>query len=384
VSGTISANTQGYTSLVQQQVAAAQMAVALKKPGVVMTFNPGSILLAIFQAVAGVALWLQGIALNLLLFGRAATSAGSDLDSWMAQFQVTRIAGVGATCNSVVLSRYSTSAAINIPPGGLIQTADGSQQFTIVADTTQSGWSVTANAYVMAAGVGSVTVTATAVGVGVSTNVAAGTITALASGIIGVDTLTNTSAAIGGMDTETDTAFRARFWLYLQYLFRATAGAVTYAIQSIQSGLTVTITDGYDTAGNLAPGTFFATVDDGSGNPPAALIAAASAQAYATRALGIQSAVYGPTVVTANIVATIQTNYPAVDGPAANAAAASFIGALVLGQNLPFFRLGAAMANASPTIIELSSLTINGVAADLVATSTQKINAGTITVNTEA
>lgn len=387
MSETLNGNTQGFTALVQQQGAAIQTSVNVAQPGTVIDLTPGSILRAIIEAVAGVALWLQAMALNLLLYARASTSTGSDLDSWMAQFQVTRIAGVAAVCNTVVLSRYSTSVAASIPLGGIVQTADGSQQFSIIAPpagVTQSGWNAATTSYVMAIGTGSVQVSAQAVNVGIQGNVASSTLVAFGSGIIGADTVTNTGAATGGINTETDAAFRARFWNYLQYLFRGTAGAVTYAIQSIQSGLAVTITDGYSTSNTFAPGTFFATVDDGTGSPPAALIAAASAQAYATRALGIQSAVYGPTVLTANIVATIATNYPSADGPAAYAAVQSFGNTLVLGQSLSLFKLGAAIANASPTIIELASLTINGVTADLVATATQKINLGTITVNTEA
>ena len=386
MSGTISNNVHGFTEIVSQECAAAQVSVATAKPGTVLTFTPGSVLLAIFQAVAGVVLWLQAFALNLLLFGRASTSVGPDLDSWMAQFHFTRIAGVQAICNTVQLSRYSTSSLVSILPGGIVQPTDGSQPFTIIAPppgVVQSAWTPL-GFYQMNPTVGTIQVSAQAVNVGVGGNVGANVLTSFGSGIRGVDTVNNTGAATGGQVPETDAAFLARFWLYLQYLFRATGAAVTYAIQSIQSGLTVTITDGYDTMGDLAPGTFFATVDDGSGSPPAALISAAAQQAYLTRALGIQSAAYGPSVVVATIVATIKTSYPTSDGPAANAAAAALIATITLGQSLSYFRLGAAIAAASPTIVELAGLTINGVQADLTATVTQKIEAGTITVNTES
>jgi uncharacterized phage protein gp47/JayE len=384
MSDTISASVQGFTVLVEQQAAAVQTSIAAAQPGKVASFRPGSILLAIAQATAGVALWLQGLILNLLLVARAATSSGSDLDSWMAQFQVTRIGATTATCGTVQLSRYSTSVAVTIPAGGLVMTGDGSQQFTIIQDTSQSGWNAAADGYVMGVGVASVQVTAQAVNSGAAGNVGAGTITQFASGIVGADTVTNTGAASGGADPETDPALRARFWNYLQYLWKATSAAVTYAVQTVQPGLSVTITDGYNEAGVMTPGYFFATVDDGTGSPSAALINNAAQQVQQTRALGIQAACHGPTDLVVNVAATIATNNPLVDQPAAVAAVTAYVAATKLGQTLDYFKTGAALGGASPTITEVVSMTLNGGTSAIVPSATQKIVVGTVTVSTVA
>src|ERR1700722_20389393 len=62
-----------------------------------LDFTVGSVLRAIAEAVSGVVLWLQAIILQLLTLTRAATSIGSDLDSWMADYSFTRLAAVASS-----------------------------------------------------------------------------------------------------------------------------------------------------------------------------------------------------------------------------------------------------------------------------------------------
>ena len=385
MSDSINGNTQGFTAIVQAEAAAMQVS-ANQAPGApVLTFTPGSVLLAIAQAVAGVALWLQAMCLNLLNYARAATCAGADLDSWMAQFQFNRIPATGAICRTVVLSRYSTGLPVTLYPGGVVQTGVGGVQFVIVGDVGQSAWNPTLGAYQINSTTSTCQVTAVAQTLGTAGNVGANSITQFASGVLGFDTVNNTGAATGGANAESDDALRARFWLYLQYLFRATGPAIQYAIMSIQPGLTVTITDGYNEANVLTPGYFFATIDDGTGSPSSALIEAAGVAANATRALGIQCAVHGPAaLLSVNVIATIVTANPTIDGPAAYAAAYNFLTGCVLGTGVDYFKIGNAMASASPTIVELQSMTLNGSAAPIVGAKTQKVLPGTITVNTVA
>jgi hypothetical protein len=385
MSDSVTGNTLSFDALVQAQAAAMQVSANEASPPQSLTFSPGAILLAIAHAVSGVCLWLQAMCLNLLAYGRASTCKGADLDSWMAQFQFARIPATGATCATVVLSRFSTGQAVSLLPGGIVQTAIGNVQFTIVGDTGQSAWNAAAGAYQINSSTATCQVTVQAATLGTGGNVGAATITQFASGVLGFDTVSNTAAASGGANAETDPAFLARFWLYLQYLFRGTGPAVQYAIQTIQPGLTVTIQDGVNEAGQQTAGYFVATVDDGTGTPSTQLIAAALAQVNSVRALGIQGACHGPATLTpANIIATVVTNNPLVDGPAAYSAAMSFLQSVVLGQGVSYFKIGAAMQNASASIQELANLTLNGLQSDIVGAPTQKVTIGTITVNTEA
>jgi uncharacterized phage protein gp47/JayE len=217
---------------------------------------------------------------------------------------------------------------------------------------------------------------------GADANVPAGTITAFASGIPGVDQVTNTGAAAGGSDAEQDGAFLARFWLWLQYLWRATPGAIQYAAQSVQPGLAATVVQNQDEAGNFKPGYFYVTVDDGSGYPPASLLAACAAQVETTRGAGMGYAVHAPAVVTVNVAATVAPAAGFTNGAvqtAAQSAAQAWIASMVLGQNLSYFKTGTAIENAAG-VAELQSLTLNGAAADITATPQQKIVPGTITI----
>jgi uncharacterized phage protein gp47/JayE len=300
----------------------------------------------------------------------------------MAQFQFSRIGATTATCGTVVLSRYSSSVAVTIPVGGLVQTADGTQRFTIVADATQAGYSVAAGGYVMAVGTSSVQVTVQAVNTGTGGNVAAGTITAFASGIVGADTVTNTGAAVGGSNAESDNAFRARFWNYLKYLWRATPDAIIYAVQSIQVGITATVVENQTPSGAYQPGYFFVTVDDGTSAPSAATLAAAGSAVETVRGASITYGVFGPAVVSVNLAVTISAAAGVSTGTVianVQTAAIAFVNSTVLAQNLSYWKTGTAIENAQG-VDELISLTINGATADVPATATQKIVCGAVTV----
>src|ERR1700722_18106383 len=71
-------------------------------------FTVGSTLRAIAEATSAVVLWLQAIILQLLTVTRAATSVGSDLDSFMADYGVTREAAVAST-GQVTFSRITST-----------------------------------------------------------------------------------------------------------------------------------------------------------------------------------------------------------------------------------------------------------------------------------
>lgn len=65
----------------------------------------GSTLRALLEANASVALWMQWLILQVLQATRAATSAGADLDSWMADFTVVRLPATAAR-GQVSFSRF--------------------------------------------------------------------------------------------------------------------------------------------------------------------------------------------------------------------------------------------------------------------------------------
>src|ERR1700749_4411487 len=74
------------------------MAVAVQASATqLLDLTVGSALRAVLEANASVCLWMQLLILELLRTTRAATSTGTDLDSWMADLSLTRLPAVSAT-----------------------------------------------------------------------------------------------------------------------------------------------------------------------------------------------------------------------------------------------------------------------------------------------
>lgn len=365
---------QNFTTLMQNMAAAAQGAA-----NQMLDLTVGSVMRAIFEANAGVALWVQWLIVQVLQMTRAATSTGPDLDSWMADMTLTRLPAVAAS-GQVTFSRYTPVTSALVPVGGLVRTADGSIVFSVVADTSNPAWNVTQNGYVLPAGIGSVTVLVMAQVAGSAGNVQAGTVTLIATSISGVDTVTNTYAFENGENAETDQAFRARFQNFLGTRSQATSAAVGYVISNIQQGLAFLIQENVDTNGNPHPGNFVVTLDDGSGNPPAALLSTAYQAIDPVRPLGSTFSVMPPILMTASVSLAISSSQ-AQDVAAAEQALQSYIDSLSIGASLTVTRLAQVAYNASSTITNVTSITINGAGSDLVPPANGVIKAGTLVVS---
>lgn len=374
----MSLSTKDFVTLVREQVAAIQGSASS-----LVDLTIGSTLRAVVESCAAVALWLQGLVLALLITTRAATSSGSDLDTWMADYGVTRLAAVAAS-GPVTFSRFTATGTALVPVGAAIQTADGTQQFTVALDTANPAYSASLGGYVMAAGVSSVSVTVTAQNAGVQGNVVAGSVTTIVQALPGIDTVTNAAAFTNGVDAESDAALRARFIAYIGSLSKATKAAVLYAILSLQQNVTAVIVENLTYAGNLPqPGFFYAVVDDGTGNPSSTFLANAANAVEAVRPLSVTYGVFGPTQVTANVVMTITTaaGYVHADVVALVVAALqNYINTLGLGVSLSYTKLSNVAYGASPGVTNVTGVTLNGGTADLAATSKQTIKAGTVSV----
>lgn len=372
-------NTKGFSALVQGQVAAIQASAS----GLI-DFTVGSILRAVVEAFAQVVLWLQGIVLALLATTRAATSTGADLDSFVADFGLTRI-GAKASTGSVTFTRFTTTSQGLVPIGALLATSDGSEQFAVVVDTTNPAYSASSGGYLLGAGVATVTVLATATVPGAASNVAANSISTIASAVPGIDTVTNAGAFAGGQDAESDAALRARLVAYFGSLRTSNTASISFAVSSVQSGLRFIIVQGL-TYPALTPtnGYFFVIVDDGSGNPPSSLLTAIIAAITVVVGAGIQFSVFGPTPVTINIGMTLTTSSTvshAAAVSAVQAALTAYIATVPIGTaTLALTRLAQVAYDAITGITNVTGITINGVASDLAMTQFQIAEAGTMTV----
>jgi uncharacterized phage protein gp47/JayE len=381
MSSTISGQTQGFTALVSGQVNVVQAAALPTAP---LDFTTGSVLRAIVEGAAWLGLWLQGLILQVLSLTRAATSNGSDLDSWMADFTLTRIAATYAT-GQVVFSAYTPpSQAATIPVGTMVTTGDGSQTFAVIADPSQPCWNASANAYILAVGTSSATVTVQASTAGTAGDVAAGQISLLATPISGIDSVVNATALGGGVAAETDAAFRTRFANFINTRSLSTAAAVGYAVSTVPGVVSYALTQNYDLNGTYDPGSIYVVVDDGSGNPPGTLISLASAAIDSTIGCGIRFSVYPPTLVAAGVSMTLVTqsgyNHATIVA-AVQSAVTAYVNALPVGGTLAFNRLPQVAFDAAPGISNIEGLLLNGGTSDIVATPQQVIRTTSVVVS---
>ena len=359
------------------------MAAAIQGSASALTnFAVGSVLLAISQATAGVAIWLESLILILLQTTRLSTSSGNDVDTFLADFGDSRLQATQAT-GQVAFSRFTATNAAYIYPGQTVQTADSTQNYTVIADTTQSAWNATLAAYVIPAGISSAVATVQAVNTGTQGNVAANTITTITSAIPYVDTVTNANPLIDGQNAESDAAAKTGFVAYIASLARATLAAIMNAVTSLQSGATCNVIEWQLYNGTVAPGYFYAVVDDGSGDPSSTFLNSAGTAIDGVRACGIQFAVFAPAALTANVSLTIAVGTGfvlATVETAVQAAIETYINSIELGQTC-FWSQIYAVAWGVQGVTNASSLLLNGGTSNLVPTSQQRIIAGTITVN---
>lgn len=373
--------TKTFAQLISQAATAVQGAASA-----LIDMTVGSVLLAFLEAVSAIGMWLQGLALSIAALTRFASSLGADADSWAADFGFERLLAL-FTKGPVTFSRFTSTAQALVPVGAVVQTADGSQKYTVVADTTQPTFDPVQQAYVMAIGVASCTATVAAQVAGAAANAVAGAVNTIGSAIVGVDTVTNAARFINGRDDETDTAFRARFVLFINSLSKATPAAIGYAIDSVQQGVQFTLTEDQDYTGVADIGYFYVVIDDGSGAPPQSLLDAIGLAIDAARPVNSRFGVFPPIVLLANLgmTITIAPGYLASTIVATvNAALLAYINTLPIGARLPFTRLAQVAYDSSIAITNVSAVGLNGGINDLLATKQQVIKAGTIFIATSA
>lgn len=369
---------RSFSAIVQTIAAGAQ-----GRAKVVLDYSIGSTLRAMAEGHAGVALWLQGLILKLLLTTRAATSSGADLDSFYADFNFPRLAA-NPSSGLVQFSRFTPSGSTPfIQVGTTVQTADGSQIFSVAADTTNPIFSPSLNGYTMPAMVGAISLPVLALTSGVASNVAAGAITTLTTPIIGIDAVTNLSAFANGSDGESDPAYRLRFVAYIAALSKATIAAVIYTVQSFKLGMQATVLENVNADGSSHQGFITVTVDDGSGYPPSDLVTAVGAAVGNVRAGGVYWGVYAPAVVLVDIVFSITTaaGYDHnTEIALAVAAVTSYVNSLPLGTNLAYTQVARIAYDASPGITNVTGVTVNLGTVDVVVTKRNVIKINTLVV----
>lgn len=366
------------TTLVEDMSAAVQAASSTP-----VDLSTGSVTLALLESDASVALWMQYLAVLILSVTRLATSTGTDADSFVNDFGMTRLPAISAS-GTVTFARFTPTNSATIPLGATVETGDLTQSFAVIEDTTNAYWNAPANGYVIPSGIGAIGAPVQAVVAGSAGNVQAGAISLITQAIPGVDTATNPAAFVNGMDAETDAALRARFVDFINSRSQATPSAVAYAITSLQQGLDYLIQENLDTQGNWRPGNFVVTIDNGTGNPPSALISEVYTAIDSIRPVGSTFAVQPPQVVQAAITLTI-TTYPVGNkvsllSAVANALSA-YVNALPIGATLPLSRVAQIAYGVDPSIINVTNAALNGAAQDVVPPANGVVKTNSVVVS---
>ena len=363
---------QDFPALVRVQAAAVGRASRT-----LMDLSVGSVLRAVLEANASVALWVQWLIMEVLSTTRAATSRGGDLDSWVADFGLSRLGAVAAVVE-VRFSRATPGLAAVVPVGALVRTGAGAdgQAFVVVGDAGRAGW--TGSGYAIAAGASEVVAPVRAVTAGRAGNVQAGVVRLLSTAVPGVDQVINDYAATGGLDAESDEALRVRFSGFIDSRTRATSQAVAFAIQSVRLGLQFTIEERVDASGAVRAGHFTVVLDDGTGAPDAALMRAVGDAIEAVRPIGGSFGVRAPLLIRVDVSLRLQG--PADAAAAVRASIGALMNGLPIGGWLAVSRLVQAAHEADGRIVSVTGVTINGSGADLVVPAFGRVVAGSVAV----
>jgi uncharacterized phage protein gp47/JayE len=368
---------KSFSQLVEDMGAALQSSATA-----LIDLSTGSVIRAIFEANASVVLWLQWLILQVLQTTRAATSTGSDLDSWMLDFGLVRLPA-SPSSGIVTFSRFASNLPALIPVGAVVKTSDGSISFAVTEDATLSIWQPSQSGYVIPSGVSAADLPITCTTGGSAGNVLAGTITVISASLPGVDLVTNATPLSNGIDAESDLSFRTRFQSYLGSLSRATLAAVRTAIANVQQGLDVMIQENTAADGSVSTGSFLITVDDGSGYPSAALLSSVATAVDSVRPVGTMFAVLPPQVLIVNVTLTAFVASTAVSAQCISniqTGVASYLNGLPIGRVASVTRVAQSAYSTGQDIDNVSAVLLNGLSSDVLPPSRTVVKAGSVVV----
>lgn len=369
---------RSFSSLVQTAIVTAQA-----QCGRTMTLSVGTPGRALIESVAALGLWLQYLLLILLCRTRLATSVGSDCDSFVGDFGMTRLPGVCAR-GRVTMScfSYSDISAV-IRPGVLVRTV-AAVTFQVVVDVDHENWSAKTGGYVRPAGQARITVPVEALTAGISGNVAKGAISLMATSVAGIDVVTNTSALSSGADQETDAQLRERFPLWLSAKASASRAAIKGAVSETQTALDYVVLDGTMADGSARAGYFTVIVDDGSESVPDVVMQRVYAAVEARKALGVGFGVQRATILTVLVSMEVRLSAGS-DIEAARTvlirAIADDISAAHVGAGYPVSRLSyVAYVTSNTGVLSVTRVRLNGAQDDIPAQTGRALRAGTISI----
>ena len=368
---------RGFGQLIEDMSAALQSSATA-----LVDVSVGSVVRAIFEANASVVLWLQWLILQVLQTTRASTSSGTDLDTWMMDFGLTRLPPAAST-GIVTFSRFAANLSAPIPVGSIVKTSDGSLSFAVTENRSLSTWQPASQSYVIPSGVASADLPVTCTTAGAIGDVLAGSINIIAASLPGIDQVINTEALANGIDAEPDQALRDRFQGYLASRSRATLGAVRNAIAGVRQGLGVAIEENTSADGVDQGGAFLVIIDDGTGYPSTDLLSDVASAVDAVRPIGTTFAVVAPKVLTISV--SLAADFIPASAAASGtndikALVASYLNGLPIGKAASVTRVAQQAYLTNGGLQNITDIRLNGGFVDIAPPAHTVIKAGDIMV----
>jgi len=347
-------------------------------------FTPGSIALAMFMAVAGVATMLQSMILTVQNGMRLQTSQGSQVDSFLADWGASRQDSRAAT-GQVTLGRILTAATIHISPGAVIQTSVDRIKFNIVADpgNITGNWDSGSSTYIFPSGQSTLNVLVQAVVSGSGGNIIANTLTQIVSGLGGVNTVFNALPFTTGLDTVSDDSAKADFQQsYIPALGTGNYAAIARAVKGVGGNLTHNVIPQQHLDGSAFVSGYTVTVDDGTGAISGATLTAVATALDSVRAAGDIPEVQAPNNLLVNVqmhMLPSSTSVASVVQAAVQASISDYMNNLGAGATVVSFADVLALAQSVPSVLSVTGLQLNGTGADVPVTPVQLPRIGTVT-----
>lgn len=342
------------------QNAQAILAAMAALNGIPTDYNKGSIIRTIAESL-GYVVEEQGAELNTLAFQTIVYGAYSAYGIY--PISATSSQGTITFLTSNAVSPPAATQNIPIPSGTIVQTAGGTQFYTVQDLTLPSGQ--------VSASVG---IAATVPGSG--SNVPASSIVQIAQGVAYPLYAINALATSGGADAEAPNQTAARFAAAVSKPGLASPQAVANSVIGVSySGETVQFSTVYESG--LASGIagFVLYVDDGAGSASAGLLSAVTGYINSNpgyRPVGVPYLVSSVVPVTATVGVT-GTLFPQFAGSQAQIQSAITNGVQGLFAALPFStaiyqgNVAAEVGNSAPGVLSSIQVSLNGGAVNYVS-----------------
>ena len=338
----------------------------LSNSGIPSITEPG-VLSTIIEALAAEVKNLYDSMTEVIKQGYCGTATGQYLDKIGELIGCTRNEGVKAIGTVRFTAASAPLSDIYIPEGTIVSTViDGKgNRYRFLTEYDA----------VLTAGNTYVDVGVVAFDIGELYNLPESSLIIIETPIAGIISCTNLSPTIGGLSQESDDHYRARIPLYLSGLKRATADSLESAAMTVDGIIDAVCTDG------ATAGTATLIVASASETVPSETIDEVEAVIEDYKGAGIQVTVSAATSLTVDCTFDLYLEPEAVAATVkaeAEAAVEEYLNNIPIGGTAYWSQVVKAILDVDG-VVNVKNVLINTGTADIDATSTQKIVAGTVT-----